>query len=916
MVNARLQSYVLEVERQFRLLCEQQVDTPGFRRSLVNTIVRCFHLPAGRMSRKEKAKIILSQLFLQFSLRFYPDTPFHLPHFLQTYVREKGKINLFLTTILTGFYFEDIDLIEFRLGNRVLNLEFLLLQLLAPLINRKKLSSILIGLDLNKQTALICYCYKRYREGSYTILKNFELLFSQQASLNLSPNTRDLLYKLKNGLERKYFFNDSLYNTLVSSTAVTETFLIQLCTLLETEATQQMQEFLILLKHVVKAIIESPARTHEARRWVQQKKSWDFSSSDVSEDESLQYRKKLDNLFREYLPISYSIEEIQHWAKIFGLEGHVPLFTFQGTTHPNTLVERMRFLHLVFTDPLLLAQIGDDQKREYIAFVLAIILQLEAINKKPEKYKIGLEKMICAIPTKDKDLSLLPGLPSLLKGLKSVVDYLNNTLLTPTSLKNYPIFVFDQSEERLFEKNQRTLEQLSRQYSCSIIHLSTKDALSLAKILSLEPLINTTGKGSFGFGGARNCVFLLTPVFKRAMDKGCTNPSQVLAMDASKLIRLFQEHVLGGVSSSYPCGDTLFMIDDDIEVPEANLFSHLFYAQARNDQYTHVFGFSQGRATKGLTFTSLNYVLHTPRNSFIFTRWVDIPVLAGMSEYISKPKFCLNIPFGSEEGHYIGKIEITPLLQCSKHLGGVRHPSRRIPSHVFVGMETFLEIFIPYSLTLLMASELITSPLHKENNVLPWNDSPVPSFHNLRELFSYASKDKVKQEIKKRFWKNIRRLFQPTDEETQPDSKNSLHLLQYIQELIQMDVGQIIQTIIERERLDYIEKASLKKMASIYLFYQQDAKLFWSFGEAVIQALAGHSSSWLEAAVDPINNLTALIEHIKTKQENDKQLKFSDFPLTQGLYLIMHAVGAGEFCERIKAIPGIMTAHDCDLCAN
>ena len=63
------------------------------------------------------------------------------------------------------------------------NLEYFLLQIIAENISKKNLKTLLKKLPLHKQLALICFVQKNYREGSYTLLQQFEEIYTADHSI-------------------------------------------------------------------------------------------------------------------------------------------------------------------------------------------------------------------------------------------------------------------------------------------------------------------------------------------------------------------------------------------------------------------------------------------------------------------------------------------------------------------------------------------------------------------------------------------------------------------------------------------------------------------------------------------------------------------------------------------------------------
>ena len=309
---------------------------------------------------------------------------------------------------------------------------------------------------------------------------------------------------------------------------------------------------------------------------------------------------KSNNLRQLFLPFFSSplnMPEYIELFQLFGFKDHGPLLPYQDIwCKKNTLIEKIKMLLRVFTDPAIILVLPPLD----FGFLFCISAHDHCPNrciKKSGEIKKTTRKISFRLPTSDKLLESLAGLSSVVVGFKNMVDTVNQKLIDKIALKDIPLFVFDQSNQALFQKNRRFIDKLNLTYACSIIHLSREDILHLAQALDIEDLINTTKRGLFGYGGMRNSVFLIAPILRHIFTHKIKH-EQILLIDPEKLMMLFNQYVLGGISPEAPAGDVIFMLHDDMQIPEANIFSHLLLMANSQDINLTSMGFDIGRATK------------------------------------------------------------------------------------------------------------------------------------------------------------------------------------------------------------------------------------------------------------------------------------------------------------------------------
>ncbi len=355
---------------------------------------------------------------------------------------------------------------------------------------------------------------------------------------------------------------------------------------------------------------------------------------------------------------------------------------------------------------------------EQTEFLDSIASHIHALSKTPEEYIKGADLITYALPTAAKDLSRFAWLPSITEALSAFCDVLK----IPNTI---PIFVFDQSHPELYKKNSAYIQSVTN----NCIHLNSEDVISLAKVVGVENLLQTGANGQFGYGGARNAIFLLMPLYRHYL-KACTAATlkkYVESLDDETIRKDFASIVLN--ESLAPC--IIHMGDDDVHVPFSTIFSDALFACKHKDEYFCRFGWVKGRRTTWTeTSFNLEYILEKTPQVLLQHSWQDKPFRHGMAGLLSKPKLCLNVPFGQEEAYLLAMKEyLFDLRHPMLHLCGYRLPKTQIPTNRFCGLAAHLKAHYTYSIGSMLVSDLL-DPLNLYNRCsLPWNmvDKPFSS---------------------------------------------------------------------------------------------------------------------------------------------------------------------------------------------
>ncbi len=572
-----------------------------------------------------------------------------------------------------------------------------------------------------------------------------------------------------------------------------------------------------------------------------------------NDEETAVQRKQFLASFAPYVDGNYTEKDFVEFARIFGLGAYPPIHP-EGYTENDRLLEKVKAMQKIVSQPRWPLFLQRQDTQSILSFVYAIIDHLEATQRMPIKYKKGLEMVTCTIATSGKELEKLLTLGSILEGYKALQTFLETKGGIKIALKDYPIVVFDQSDKALFLKNHVYIESLNLRYQAKIVHVSREEATELAKKWGILDLVVTKEDGTFGFGGARNCQFMLTA-------KAC-------GKNESKAVY--------GDMESKELGQALFLVDDDVLVPEANIFSSALFAYSTQNQPESAVGYQYGRASKfHIHFWGLQEVLDGPGERNMFPTWLDYPTLAGLSEHILRPKFCLNLPHGNEESHSFSIAKGHFFLQPSQHLGGSRYPTEVIPTKFFVGLPETLQKMNAYSLLIYLADYFVNAKGAHGQETLPWNEfSKSAFFRCLDESLAYVSQEEIKKELQTRFWLRVEGFFHL-------QLVGYRYLLRIVEDLMNRDIRATCEAYAQQNPLTLHEKEALEKLAKVYLYYQQDAKLFWKLGTLLAQS----------------PNPAQELDKIKEQVEAEGKVRIADYPLTEGFYLMAKALGGGTFCN-------------------
>lgn len=844
------------------LFSKENLARADFHQQLVQYFVKGFHDSSDKL---QTAKMLLADCLEDFCSSCKQPIAFNFADFLSLHLVGKRETQRFLSALLYGLYYRDIDFTRLISANPNEHIQYLLMQILAETVSGKRLHTILKRLSLDQIASLICYIHRHYREGSYIISNQLHIIYH---------DNKPLLALLK-GLNDHYLNSTLLLNLLSLHRSLDINTLTSLVESLQEDAKKQVAVIYDNLPNLIQMMAESPVKVVKYLESMKEEKN--PHSPEILDAEKTS--EKFLQLFGFFLQKPLTLLQYETFFEVFGLYSHQPPLSVIGVEISESLLDKIQALTSFFAHPGAQLIQPKQELNNHFTFIYNLCYHLNTFHYYPERYTEGLDLLTFALPTKDKNLSKLPWIPTLLKGL----DALSSHLKQP--IHDYPIFIFDQAQGRRFAHNKLFLDSLKPKNG-TLIHISQEETVALANKLHLEKLIQTTDEGSFGYGGARNAIFFLAPLLRAAF-KQKKSLHDVLEMHASHLKTLFHDSVLESPS-------IVHMGEDDLELPQTCPFSDLLFAQSHRKEYFVNITYISGRTTMHANpQIDLKSLLESPESLYLFTQWSDRPTLKSMTAHIGKPRFCLNVPFAYEEQHFRRLLHYyDPFRLSIRHLAGTRYPLPHIPIDPLDGLDAPLPKILTYMFQLGMIQSLLDPANSKERCALPWNlfsDPSIPTFSSLKEALAFVSQDSTKREMQKRFWKNINDLLSP-------DLKNSF--------MIGRDLEGFQQNI--EETLAFYKHQhsfSLHTIGSIYKQFRKDAELLEELLKRIHKEISVQvpiPALWYEACQNL--NLHAILETIRVGLEKEKNISLKDWSLTYGLYRLLNVVGAGEFCEDVKAL--------------
>jgi hypothetical protein len=703
-------------------------DSENLQNEVILVIVDSFKKRKG--NKQQHTINLLSELFDRLDFDF--------KNFLSSLNFLDEELNVFLSYILYGIYYHEI-FIPSLCKEKKEQIHFFLLTLLAECCD-KKIQSFLTTLPQKEQIQLSAYSISHMREGAWIILNKLEALHDKDIYWN------QLLKNLKN----KYYDPQHL-GTLICDFPDKIVDLPQLIGALEKHGIKEVTDIRSLLPKLIDAIVHSPTVGFESLEKLKSNLI-PYSPSPIP-DEIRQAEDQLKNLFDKHRNQKYTISEMNEFFKLFGLRGYF-LDTPATGNSPLSLLETLKISLETFQTPFLA---GNEDRHLIMQFILSLSRQLYAYHREPIQYFHGLNRLVYALPTRGKQFQEMPWLPSILAGLTALITHLNQQKVTDNALVNYPIVLFDQAPSSTFAENKSYIQQLAIRYKASIWHLSMGQIRKLAKKLGIAHWIRQHKGRTIGYAGGRNCCLFLAPVIFAAAKEGKNDFNALMEMPTEKLLSLFDASVLGKGENDI----SIHLGEDDVYIPPCNIFVDTLFVHSFHHLYFARPVYMTGRATHKLSTTVDGAsLLQDPSSLYSSQKWGVKPTSGVMKGMVTKPRFCLPLPFGGEEvhsipTHYFANHFHQPVI----HFAGTRFPSHLFPTSPLDGILKYLKTYIPYSFQICMSSRLLDTTNKLGRLMFPWNDPLVRkerNFQSFGELQHYVMQGETQKEVLSRLNNNLK----------------------------------------------------------------------------------------------------------------------------------------------------------------
>lgn len=730
---------------------------------------------------------------------------FCLDTFLAKLSLPKDVQDRFLSNLLYGIYYNEISPLLYP--NEPEKTRWLLLQILAEQVEMATLQDSILSLSWKEQLSLLLFCAERTREGAYKIFELFRI------NDEVDPAIKHIGIGLQNCY---YYVSESAGLFSLDSPA-------DVYNLLEESALKRVVSIRQALPKVIAAIISAPMKGFEALHPFKELDPEEEPDS-IKEQRLIieQVQKQLFEMFLPYVQNVYKEEELQEFFRLYGLYGHVGE-GFEQFGGSSPLDEELNMIQSIFENagftPFNMVQ-------PLVHFVNSLCSALDAFCYHPERYIPGINRMVYAVPTTGDQLDSKLWLSSVVEGLEALTSFLNRNGTQLVNLASIPIVLFDQSTGKQWENNVKYVNGLVFGRGVTVWHLSSKETVALAKKLGLDTWIPMNSKGAFGYGVSRNAVMFLAPVLHAATKLGITSFYDLMGLSDGQLKAMYEEATLG----KHEKDAIISMGDDDIFVPKANFFSDPLFASMHDKEYFSRYSMYIGRATS-LVHVRVDSKLigKSPLYLFESTGWTNQPHVGAMKGKLTKPTFCLPIPFGSEEAHvFTTKSYPANFERPVVHLSGTRFPKELFPKGPYEEISKYLESYVPYAFGIILVQALIDPGNKMERLILPWNSAemkyPNGDINNLGDLLAFAKEEFRKQSVERSFWNNVvanfikdkrnssirrfcRRFIKYSGNEAFPQNLVEYYQRSAVDATIALEYGELVSKLYLKGESDFLGKA-------------------------------------------------------------------------------------------------------------
>ncbi|MGE3534559.1 MAG: hypothetical protein AB7H48_06980 [Parachlamydiales bacterium] len=794
----------------------------------------------------------------------------------------------FLTALLYHFYLNDIDIPSTKVSITVHPMEVFCWQILAENISEDTLLHCLNQLTWDQKVRLASLAIAHYREGSFFLINALVRTGDPDliAVIRLCQREQGNCISIAKELQALPH---------IEPLNLREFMVKQEAALVEKAAglASRMHKLLPLILKL------SETRKEGCYLMLKQYDAAPTSSEEMAKIDSqfLQEANTIGSLFSPFqadsstskVCLAFDQTDFERLLRTFG-SSHLFLPSGFGVAPHLPFLDGLDALTAVYSNPLASYKIHSTAFNAQLYYLSNLLSHVQALRS-PSGYAEGASTIIFSLPTCGKELSSLSWLPSMAENLCSYCAS------TQSNIHDYPIFVFDQSPPPLFFRNREYVDQLNIRYGTRICVYSNEQILELSNRLNLGMLIDTSKKGKLGYGGARNAVYMLSPMLRELDKKGMRTPQAVLSVSIQHLRHTF----LQTLSSNEWA---IHMGDDDAQIPYAYFLSDLLLAQKHHGSSFVKCGEFAGRDTSsinGIHFEELfdlEKILANPEILFEQTLWAKEKRRWGMAGTLRSFGWSM-LPFGSEETYNAEELQIEPDIRPSGfHLAGRRFPTTPLPSSPIIGIANRLKSFLPYLLEITLVIDLIEPANKNQRTILPWKQrgASVPTFANLHSVLTTLSSTTTEKTMRKQLLKNYWE---------QHNHPSLLSLFQSLSLIANHDINGSINNYLQTHpKASHAELQELEQCRTVFEGFQEDAEAFFLFNQTFFNQFptSSDSDAWIDEAIEQNIPWKLILSACKEKVESGLGKPITSFPITSSLLLMLETIVVGELQESVKSV--------------
>lgn len=835
----------------------------------------------------DEAYIRVRSLFSSCTLAL---SPYVFSDYWNRYCRglSEGEKARFLSALLYRFYLNDIDILSIKVSTAVHPMEVFCWQILAENISEYSLTGILRKLPFEQKTRLACLALAHYREGSFFIIESLKQIGDPEiiALVRLCQREQGNCVSIAKELQSMPLLNADRLHEFIGT--------------YESALIKQAEALFSRMEKLLPLIF----KLHETRKEgnFAIRKQYDMPAPSAEELSAIdvEYSKEAERIASLFpfsqtsssQPLSsfpFDQGDFLRLLRTFGY-GHLALPAGFGVSPHLPFLDALDALILVYSTPLSSYKIHTPAFHSQLNYLSNLLSHVQAL-KSPSGYAHGASTTIFSLPTCGKDLSRLSWLPSMAENLR------NYCQSTGSNIQDFPIFVFDQSPEELFLRNAFYMNSLNTLYGTRICVYSNEQILALSKKLNLGQLIDTSKEGRLGYGGARNAVYMLSPLLKELDRQGFRTPEDVLNVSSDHLHQIF----LNTISHNLW---TIHMGDDDAQIPYGYFLSDLLLAQNYHGRSFVKCGEFSGRdtsAVNGIHFEELfdlEKILSSPEILFEQTLWTKDKRRWGMCGSLRSFGWSM-LPFGNEERYNAEELIIGPDIRpAGFHLAGRRFPEEQFPSSPIIGIANRLRKFLPYMLETVMVNDLFDPGNKHQSTILPWKTLGMDSqlFATLGSVFETLSSHKTEKAMRTQLLKNYWEQHQ---------NPTFLSVFRSLSLIASHDINRSINSYLQTHpEPSHAEMEELEECRLVFEGFQRDSEAFSLFNQTFFSQfpVSASSDAWIDDLAEQTIDWNNLLKGCRKKVEAILGKPISSFPMTCSLLLALETIAGGELRENVRHV--------------